>query len=86
MQRRVIDRRIEANTYSNYATIWHHSLTGQPSTSQLGGWIREQRNNGIQVAGLHSGIHKHINLADVKQILKMLEIEYILPQTADSPF
>ena len=86
MQRRVIDQRIGSNTYSNYATIWHHSLTGQPSTSQLGGWIKEQRNNGIQVAGLHSGIHKHINLADVKQILKMLEIEYILPQTADSPF
>lgn len=85
MQRRLIDKNT-TDTFSNYATIWHHSLTGQPSTSQIGGWIRDQRNKGILVGGLHSGIHKHINLADVKQILKMLEIEYILPQTADSPF
>jgi hypothetical protein len=86
MQQRIIDQRPTPDTYSNYATIWHHSLVGKPSTSQLGGWIRDQRNKGILVGGFHSGIHKQINLADIKTILKMLELEYILPQTADSPF
>ena len=86
MQQRIIDQRPTPDTYSNYATIWHHSLVGQPSASQLGGWIRDQRNKGILVGGFHSGIHKQINLADIKTILKMLELEYILPQTADSPF
>jgi hypothetical protein len=86
MQQRIIDKRPTPNTYSNYATIWHHSLIGKPSAKQIGGWIRDQRNKGILVGGFHSGIHKQINLADIKTILKILEIDYILPQTADSPF
>lgn len=86
MQQRIIDNRPTPTTYSNYATIWHHSLTGQPSANEIGKWIWDQRNKGILVGGFHSGIHKHINLADVKLILKMLKIEYILPQAADSPF
>lgn len=86
MQQRIIDDRPTPHTYSNYATIWHHSLIGQPNAGQIGGWIQEQKNKGILVGGFHSGIHKHINLADIKHILKMLKIEYILPQTADSPF
>lgn len=83
---RDIDERVQKNTVSAYATIWHHSLSGRPSSSQIGGWIREQRQKGILVGGFHSGIHKHLNLTDIKTILKMLELEHILPQTTDSPF
>ena len=86
MQRRIVDKQKTHLRHSSYATVWHHSLGHHNSPVKIAEWIIDCRKHGIHVGGFHSGIHKHLNLEDIKIILKKLEIEYILPQTADSPF
>jgi hypothetical protein len=78
------DQRDIGTTLANNATVWMHHIHGQAMTPEsLGLWIKGNPNF---VAGLHGGVNTLLSLTDVKQILEICGISFILPQYSSSPF
>lgn len=85
-RQRVIDDRPIPHIPSSYATLWDISFRGNPTIKEAAEWVKSMRDGGVYVSGIHSSIHWMLNLDDVKTILKVLDCEYILPQTVTCPF
>jgi len=85
-RQRIVDDRPYPHIQSSYATLWDISFRGGRTVKQAAQWVKSMRDQGIYVGGIHSSIHWMINLQDVKTILKVLDCEYILPQTVTCPF
>lgn len=72
---------------ANYATLWGHHIANTKDPKILGAIVKEENiKRQVLVSGIHGGIDKFLSLEDVKNILKTLDCEHILPQTVSSPF
>jgi len=85
-RQRIVDDRPYPHIPSSYATLWDISFRGNPTVKEAAQWVKSMRDSGIYVSGIHSSIHWMLNLQDVKTILKVLDCEFILPQTVTCPF
>ena len=79
-----LGQREEGTVLGNNATIWMHHIHGQKkSVNEIGEYIK---NNPACVAGFHGGVNNLLSLGDIKTILDICKISFILPQYSSSPF